>query len=101
MSISPEKREILRHAFERGLIARLAGEQAGVPRSTASKYFHQWRCPDATTALQRYFRWWRSAEVNALFVQEASRRRVTVAVLAETILNNVARDDLFKAVLDD
>ena len=96
--INPQKIGNLRVLFDEGCGVRRSALAVGISKDTVTRYFKRWRAPEVVFE-QRAFGYVTPAAKEA-FRAKANERGVSLNHYLSEILQVVADDDLFSAILD-
>ncbi len=87
---------LLRSAYASGLSVRYAATQCKVDKKTAWKYFRRWQTYDYGGKLVCIVQ----GNTKRVWIDEAKRRKTSVRELLGDVVETLAEDDLFQAVMD-
>ena len=96
IKIDPRRMALLRSAYAAGLSCRDAATQCAVDKKTARKYFRIWGTFEHEGKLTCFMH----GETKRIWIEEAARRETTLRDLVSEVVEVVAEDDLFQAVVE-
>lgn len=88
--------DALREAFDAGLSVRAAAANCGVCKGTVERYWRRWKSADFGGEMACVVK----GETKRKWTDEAERRQMSVRELHSLIVEMLAEDNLFDAVLD-
>lgn len=95
-ALQKRRQDALRDAYDSGLSIRAACASCGIAKATVERYYRRWRSQDFGGELACRV----SGGTKRAFKAEAARREMSVQGLMANIVEAIAEDNLFTAVLD-
>lgn len=89
--------ESIRSHFDKGDSIRVTADATGAHKNTVFKYFNTWRFEERSVAMVSNV----SQETKDVWQQEAERRGMSRQSLHSLVLELIADDNLFEAILGD
>ena len=86
----------LREAYDAGLSLRSAASKCGVMKGTVERYYRRWKSADFGGEMAAPV----TGATKAKWKQEAEARQMSVRELHSLVLDTIAEDGLFNAVLE-
>lgn len=85
----------LREAFDAGLSLRSAAAKCGVMKGTVERYYRRWKSADFGGEMAAPV----TGDTKTRWKEEAEVRQMSVRELHSLVLDTIAEDDLFNALL--
>ena len=95
--LHPNRIRAIREAYDAGMSHRVAAAHCGVGRHTVARYYARWSNSDFGGVMQCYVK----GETKTRWKEEALKRELSVQGLMAFIVETIAEENLFNAVIDE
>jgi hypothetical protein len=93
--ISKARVDAIREAFEKGLSHRATAAHVGVTKNTVARYFNRWTSADYGGEMTCIVK----GETKRTWKAEAEKREMSVRELHAFVIETIAEENIFEAVL--
>ena len=95
-SLHKNRIKTLREAYDNGLSLRAAAAHCGIAKATVERYWRRWKSNDFGGEMVCRV----TGATKRIWAQEAERREMSVHELHSLVLDTMAEDNLFNAVIE-